>query len=199
MVNRDFRASPDPRRAQKTCSREACSYRTGLMSHMVVEAVYVADAPDSLPVNLDRLLVGGPTHGFGMTRPAPAETPPRVAWARPCRTAAESASGSTAWRGCRLAAEVRGALPAARGVRYEDRPATRARLGRQGRCHAFAPTRAQRHRGTADLLVRGVDGPSTTGRSTAHTVGANGSSACCPHHRGTDETTGKASIRGDIH
>jgi hypothetical protein len=42
----------------------------GLASTMGVDVVEVGAAPAALPDDLDLLVVGGPTHAFGLTRPA---------------------------------------------------------------------------------------------------------------------------------
>lgn len=41
----------------------------GLSSHMSVETVEVGDAPKVIDAGVELLVVGGPTHAFGMSRP----------------------------------------------------------------------------------------------------------------------------------
>jgi len=47
----------------------ALAIADGLRSQMDVETVDVASAPTWIPRDLDLLVVGGPTHAFGMSRP----------------------------------------------------------------------------------------------------------------------------------
>src|SRR5947208_468465 len=51
----------------------------GLRSSMDVEVVEVGAAPMAPPGDLDLLVVGGPTHAFGLTRPATREDAARQA------------------------------------------------------------------------------------------------------------------------
>ena len=46
----------------------------GLLGTVAAELVEVSDAPGALPEGVDLLVVGGPTHGFGMSRPGTRET-----------------------------------------------------------------------------------------------------------------------------
>jgi hypothetical protein len=46
----------------------------GLLGTVAAELVEVSDAPGALPDDVDLLVVGGPTHGFGMSRPGTRET-----------------------------------------------------------------------------------------------------------------------------
>ncbi len=62
----------------------------GLSSRMRVETVEVGSAPTVLPEGLDLLVLGGPTHAFGLTRPATR------------RSAAEQAGHATISRGVGL-------------------------------------------------------------------------------------------------
>jgi hypothetical protein len=40
---------------------------------MATEVVHIDEAPDALPAEVDLLVVGGPTHAFGLSRPATRE------------------------------------------------------------------------------------------------------------------------------
>ncbi|GGL13977.1 flavodoxin family protein [Planomonospora parontospora] len=42
----------------------------GLATHMRVDLIEVGDAPATVPGDVDLLVVGAPTHAFGMSRPA---------------------------------------------------------------------------------------------------------------------------------
>jgi Flavodoxin len=46
----------------------------GLLGSVAAELVEVSDAPSPLPDEVDLLVVGGPTHGFGMSRPGTRDT-----------------------------------------------------------------------------------------------------------------------------
>ncbi len=46
----------------------------GLLASVAAELVEVSDAPSPLPDDVDLLVVGGPTHGFGMSRPGTRDT-----------------------------------------------------------------------------------------------------------------------------
>jgi len=50
------------------CVAEAIA--TGMSDTLAVEAVEAAAAPGVLPPDVDLLVVGGPTHAFGLSRPA---------------------------------------------------------------------------------------------------------------------------------
>ena len=52
----------------------------GLARYMSVDLVEVASAPATLPIDIDLLLVGGPTHRFGLSRVGSRSD--AVAWAR---------------------------------------------------------------------------------------------------------------------
>lgn len=51
----------------------------GLLPNVTAELVEVSDAPNPLPDDVDLLVVGGPTHGFGMSRPGTRDTARRQA------------------------------------------------------------------------------------------------------------------------
>jgi hypothetical protein len=46
----------------------------GLLGTVAAELVEVSDAPGAPPDDVDLLVVGGPTHGFGMSRPGTRDT-----------------------------------------------------------------------------------------------------------------------------
>jgi hypothetical protein len=48
----------------------ALAIAEGIGQVMAVDAVEVAEAPRTIPPEVDLLVVGGPTHGHGMTKPA---------------------------------------------------------------------------------------------------------------------------------
>lgn len=52
----------------------AQAVRNGLLGSVAAELVEVSDAPGALPDDVDLLVVGGPTHGFGMSRPGTRDT-----------------------------------------------------------------------------------------------------------------------------
>jgi len=54
----------------------------GLASHLITEVVEVGTAPKDLAGQVDLLVLGGPTHAFGMSRPATREDATRQAGGR---------------------------------------------------------------------------------------------------------------------
>lgn len=104
----------------------------GLARYMSVDLVEVASAPAILPIDLDLLLVGGPTHRFGLSRAK--SRADAVAWARndgkdgpPAGVASATRLGLRDWLKCHPSRQRR--VPSVAFGTQLDRPRWLARFG----------------------------------------------------------------------
>lgn len=104
----------------------------GLARYMSVDLVAVASAPATLPIDLDLLLVGGPTHRFGLSRAK--SRADAVAWARndgrdgtPAEVAPATHLGLRDWLMCHPSRQRR--VPSVAFGTQLDRPRWLARFG----------------------------------------------------------------------
>lgn len=135
----------------------------GLGARVGVRAVPVADAPTPLPADIDLVVVGGPTHAFGMSRRGT-----RSAAARQDEKAAAGERGVREWLA--VAGPMHGTLAASFDTHARTRlpgsasGAIRRRLRRSG-ARVIAPPRS--------FYVTGTQGPLDDGeRDRARAWGA---------------------------
>ena len=83
----------------------AVAVADGLSVRMTVDLVEVGAAPSAVAADVDLLVVGGPTHAFGMTRPNTRQDAAKQAGRPWSPRASGSGSGSRGWTpgpcGCR--------------------------------------------------------------------------------------------------
>ena len=117
----------------------------GLATRMRVTAVEVGVAPAAIEDDVDLVVVGGPTHAFGMSRPGTRQDAARQAE----RPLVSAGSGLRDWL-----ETVRGGSPrvAAAGVRHADRQAEAAGIGRARSRTAAAAARLPHRRPACELL-----------------------------------------------
>ena len=122
----------------------------GLSSSLSTVILEVGAAPAVLPDDVDLIVVGGPTHAFGLSRPGTRENAIRQAGGR---VVSEGYRVARVARGARANQRERGG----RYVRYADRQATCPGLGRPGGGEASPETRIPGRRGLGELLRDGND------------------------------------------
>jgi hypothetical protein len=157
----------------------------GLSTRIPTETVGIADAPDHFGQDVDLLVVGGPTHAFGLTRPGTR----RSAAETPHTTVANVEVGLREWLealpwGELLAAATFDTKIAKRGIPGSAARAAARRLRRLG-YRVIVPPETFRVQGTEGPLVEGeLERARRWGEALANRVAAPNQDRAEPDGRG---------------